>query len=63
MTEDATIKQLNGIWTYQNNTLWYVPGLGTVKVRIDTTTYSGSGTVLQGSLQATAILNSTSVSY
>ncbi len=43
MTEDATIKQLNGIWTYQNNTLWYVPGLGTVKVRIDTTTYSGSG--------------------
>jgi hypothetical protein len=58
---DATINSSNGTRTVENNTIWYVPGLGSIKLVSNSTSYSGS--VFQGSLSITATLTSTSVAY
>jgi len=61
VTGDATINYSNGTRVVENNTIWYVPGLGTIKLASDATSYSGG--VFQGSLSLTAILTSTSIAY
>ena len=61
VTVDATINFSNGTRVVENNTIWYVPGLGTIKLASDATSYSGG--VFQGSLSLTAILTSTSIAY
>lgn len=61
ITQNATINYTNGIKVVENNTIWYVPGLGTVKILSDATRYFGGA--FQLNQQLTATLSSTSVAY
>lgn len=61
VTIDATINFPNGTKVVENNTIWFVPGLGSIKLASNSTSYSGS--VFQNSLSLTAVLTSTSIAY
>lgn len=61
ITQNATINYTNGIKVIENNTIWYVPGLGMVKTVSDATRYSGG--TFQLNQQLTIMLSSTSVAY
>jgi hypothetical protein len=61
INQSATYNFTNGDRTVENNTIWYVPGLGMVQLQANTSYHSGG--LLQLTLSFTATLTSTNVSY
>jgi hypothetical protein len=61
MTESSTYQYPDGYEEVVESTVWYVPGLGVIKVQSIDSLYSGG--VLQSSLSYTATIDSTSIVY